>query len=93
MSMTTTVTGRNQITIPAGLVTELSLKPGPRIEWLPGDTPDEFRCRVLPDPAQLAKSLRGAGRRYLEPGSRHPITVLLEERESEDDADAGRAVP
>jgi len=80
--MTTTITGRNQITIPAALVAELSLTPGTRIEWLPGNAPDEFRCRVLHDAATLARNLRGAGRKYLKSGGQHPLKALLEERES-----------
>jgi AbrB family looped-hinge helix DNA binding protein len=82
--MTTTVTGRNQITIPAALVDRMGLKPGTRIEWLPGEESDEFVCRVVPDPAQLAAKLRGAGRVYLKTGARHPIDTLVEER-SEDE--------
>lgn len=83
-TMTTTITGRNQITIPAALVEQMELKPGTRIEWLPGDAADEFVCRVVPDPARLAAKLRGAGRVYLKAGSRHPIDALVAER-SEDE--------
>lgn len=82
--MTTTVTGRNQITIPAALVERLELKPGTRIEWLPGEEPGEFVCRVMPDPAVLAATLRGAGRPYLKRGSAHPIDVLIAERDEEE---------
>ena len=82
--MTTTVTGRNQITIPAALVERMELKPGTRIEWLPGGEPDEFVCRVVPDPARLAAQLRGAGRVYLKAGARHPIDALVAEREEDE---------
>jgi len=82
--MTTTITGRHQITIPAALVAELALKPGTRIEWLPGDAPDEFRCRVLPDIATVARTLRGAGKKYWKAGTPHPLKALLEERVAED---------
>jgi bifunctional DNA-binding transcriptional regulator/antitoxin component of YhaV-PrlF toxin-antitoxin module len=84
LAMTTTLTGRNQITIPAALAARFGLKAGARIEWIVGDAPDEFRCRVLPDTAMLARELRGAGRKYLKPGSKHPLTALLEERVSDD---------
>ena len=83
--MTTTLTGRNQITVPAALATKLGLKSGSRIEWMLGDSPDEFRCRVLPDPAKLSQDLLGAGRKYLRPGKKHPLTQLAEERVAEDE--------
>ena len=82
--MTTTITGRNQITVPAQLVAELGLLPGTRIEWLIGDEADEFRCRVVPDPARLAVELLGAGRKYLSPATQHPLDALAAERADED---------
>ncbi len=82
--MTTTVTGKNQITIPASLAAAYKLKPGSRIEWLTGDAPDEIRCRIVPDAATLAATLRGAGRRYLRKGCRHPLAALQAEREEDD---------
>ncbi len=81
--MTTTLTGKNQITIPAALSMRYRLKPGTRIEWHAGVEPDEIVCRVLPDPATIAVELRGAGRKHLQPG-KHPITTLMEERSSDD---------
>lgn len=82
--MTTTLTGRNQITLPAALVERLALKPGTRIEWLPGAHPDEFIGRVVPDPATLAAKLRGAGRAYLKPGIPHPMDALEAERQGDE---------
>jgi bifunctional DNA-binding transcriptional regulator/antitoxin component of YhaV-PrlF toxin-antitoxin module len=82
--MITTLTGRNQITIPASLAARFSLKPGSRIEWLPGEAPDEIRCRIVPDPARLAEELKGAGRKYLEPGKVHPLDQLAVDRVAEE---------
>jgi bifunctional DNA-binding transcriptional regulator/antitoxin component of YhaV-PrlF toxin-antitoxin module len=82
--MVTTLTGKNQITIPAALSAKLKLKRGTRLEWMATDAPDEIRCRILPDPAVLACELHGAGRRYLEAGKKHPLAALLEERGAED---------
>lgn len=82
--MTTTITGRNQITVPAQLVAKLGLLPGTRIEWLMGEEPDSFHCRVIPDPAKLAHSLLGAGRQYLRPTILHPLESLSNERADED---------
>jgi bifunctional DNA-binding transcriptional regulator/antitoxin component of YhaV-PrlF toxin-antitoxin module len=81
--MTTTLTGQNQITIPAKLAKRYSLKPGSRLEWKPGRSGDEIICRVLPEPALLASELRGAGKKYLKEGSRHPLEILEQERELE----------
>ena len=87
--MITTLTGKNQITIPAALSAKLKLKPGTRLEWMVADAPDEIRCRILPDPAVLAGELHGAGRRYLLAGKKHPLTALLEERGVEDSTRKG----
>ena len=82
--MTTTLTGKNQITIPAAFAAQYRLKPGTRIEWIAGTAPDEFHCRVVPDPATVARDLYGAGRRYLRPGAKNPITELIEQRVQDD---------
>lgn len=82
--MITTLTGRNQITIPASLAARFSLKPGSRIEWLPGEAADEIRCRIVPDPARLAEELEGAGRKYLRSGEPHPLDRLAKERVAEE---------
>ena len=81
--MTTTMTGHNQITVPAKLAKRFSLKPGSRFEWREGLVPDEIVCRILPDASQLEAELRGAGRKYLKAGVRHPLQALEEEREAE----------
>lgn len=82
--MTTTVTGKNQITIPASMAVAYKLKRGSRIEWLLGNAPDEIRCRIVPDSATLAATLRGAGRQHLRKGRRHPLVALQAEREEDD---------
>jgi bifunctional DNA-binding transcriptional regulator/antitoxin component of YhaV-PrlF toxin-antitoxin module len=81
--MTTTMTGHNQITIPAKLAKRFSLKPGSRFEWKEGRAPDEIICRILPDASQLAAELRGAGKKYLKAAALHPLQALEEEREVE----------
>jgi bifunctional DNA-binding transcriptional regulator/antitoxin component of YhaV-PrlF toxin-antitoxin module len=81
--MTTTLTGQNQITIPAKLAKLYSLKPGSRLEWKPGRCADEITCRVLPEPSRLARELRGAGKKYLTESMPHPLEVLELERERE----------
>ena len=83
-SMITTVTGKNQISIPAALAHELGLKPGSQIDWSKAVEPDQIICRVLPDPAAVAASLRGGGRKHLTTGKRHPLAALREERSAND---------
>jgi len=81
--MTTTLTGNNQITIPAKLAKRFSLKQGTRFEWKEGGAPDEIICRILPDAGRLAEELRGGGKKYLASAARHPLKALEEEREAE----------
>lgn len=77
--MITTVTGKNQITIPAAIANHIGLKSGSRIDWQLGPRADEIRCTVLPEPSVIAASLRGAGKRFLKPGQ-EPGAALLAER-------------
>ena len=81
--MTTSVTGKNQITIPAQLAARFALKPGSKIEWFPGPGPEEFRCVVLPDSGTVAQKLLGAGKKYLARAAIHPLAALEAERETE----------
>lgn len=81
--MITTVTGKNQITIPAAIANRIGLKNGSRIEWHLSSNPDEIRCILLPEPATLAANLRGAGKRFLKPGQ-DPGADLLAERADDD---------
>lgn len=81
--MITTVTGKNQITIPAAIANRIGLKSGSRIDWQMGSKPDEILCVVLPDPSVLAASLRGAGKRFVKPGQ-DPSAALLAERSADE---------
>lgn len=80
--MITTVTGKNQITIPTQVARKLGVRAGSKVDWqVIGDGP-EIRCVVLPDPASVAGSLRGAGRKFLKAGQ-NPIRDLIQERRKE----------
>jgi AbrB family looped-hinge helix DNA binding protein len=81
--MITTVTGKNQITIPAAIANRMGLKSGSRIDWQLSSNPDEIRCIVLPEPSMIAASLRGAGKRFLNPGQ-DPSADLLAERTADE---------
>lgn len=81
-SVTTTMTGKNQITLPAELVKELDLHPGVRIEWSIGRSGAIVGRRVA-SRSELAARLAGRGRQYLRPGS-DPIAELIRDRVRED---------
>jgi len=84
--MITTLTGKNQITIPAAFAARYQMQRGTRIEWIAGAVADEFQCRVVPDPATLARELYGAGRKYLPSATPDPIAELIAERAQDDAA-------
>ena len=81
--MITTITGKNQITLPAELVRALGLEPGMRLDWALG--PDRTLIATpKPSRAQLIDELMGSGRKYLRPGD-DPIADLIAERVAEDE--------
>ncbi len=77
--MITKVTGKNQVTIPAEIAQKAGLKPGSRLEWRLTDRRNILEVRVLPDPASLAETLRGKGKKYLK-GRGSPVDRLVGER-------------
>jgi AbrB family looped-hinge helix DNA binding protein len=80
--MITTVTGKNQITIPAELARELDISPGTKLDWNKGQA-GVLIVKIIPNHAELARRLAGRGRRYLREGS-VPIQDLVEDRARED---------
>jgi AbrB family looped-hinge helix DNA binding protein len=84
--MITTVTGKNQITIPAQLVKALDIQPGTRIDWSIGED-GILLARLLPHRGALARKVAGMGRNWVKPGT-NPITELIDER-NQDDVDEG----
>lgn len=62
--MITTITGKNQVTVPAALAKRANIRPGTRLDWELGDSADALIVRVLPDTATVASQLRGRGRKY-----------------------------
>ena len=80
--MITTVTGENQVTIPAELVHELGIKVGTRLEWSKSQN-GELRVRLLPGRGDLARRLAGIGQEWLSAGA-DPIDDLIRERIAED---------
>ena len=80
-SRITTVTQKNMITIPAEVGRHFGIKPGYRLDWQPVEGKDEILVRVIPDRAELARRLLGAGRRFSP--ERDAVAELIAERAEE----------
>jgi AbrB family looped-hinge helix DNA binding protein len=87
MAIRATVTGKNQITIPAVIVRELQLEPGMQLEFELGEE-RTILVRPVESRAEVARRLQGVLRPYLKPGE-DPVADLIRER-VEDDDDMGR---
>jgi bifunctional DNA-binding transcriptional regulator/antitoxin component of YhaV-PrlF toxin-antitoxin module len=79
--MTTTVTTKNMVSVPAELAKQFGIRPGYSFDWTPSNKPDEIMVRVVPDRAALSKRLMGAGAKFSP--SRSAVDELLREREEE----------
>lgn len=79
--MITTVTQEYTVNIPVEVARMLGIQPGWKLDWhaIPGT--DEIRVRVIPDQAELARRLLGAGRKYSP--ERNGVAELMAERETE----------
>jgi bifunctional DNA-binding transcriptional regulator/antitoxin component of YhaV-PrlF toxin-antitoxin module len=79
-SMITSVTGKNQVTLPAGLVRELGWKAGTRLDWERlGD--NALVARPLPSRSEIGLGVMGIAR--AKPGT-NPIADLQRRQEEED---------
>jgi AbrB family looped-hinge helix DNA binding protein len=83
--MITTVTGKNQITIPAKIATTAGIQPGVRIDWTLRDD-GVLMGRLLPSRGELARKVAGMGRAWLAPGD-DPVAELIAERTQDDSAE------
>jgi AbrB family looped-hinge helix DNA binding protein len=86
--MITTITGKNQVTLPAEIVKALGLTPGTQLDWSIG-ADRTLIATPQPKRAQRAASLYGAGRKYLRPDV-DPVADLIAERVQDDDAVTAR---
>ena len=81
--MITTVTGKNQVTVPAKLAAAEGIEPGTRFAWSFTEREHVLEVRVLKSVAEVAAELRGRGALYRNrTGS--AVDALLRERERED---------
>lgn len=84
--MITTVTGKNQVTVPAKLAAAEGIEPGTRFAWSFTEREHVLEVRVLKSVSEVAAELRGRGARYRNrPGS--AVDALLREREREEGED------
>lgn len=87
--MITTITGKNQVTLPAEIVKTLELTVGTQLDWQIGPN-RTLIATPRPTKATLAAALMGAGRKYLRPGS-DPVADLIAERVQDEDMEAAEA--
>ena len=85
----TTVTGKNQVTVPARLVASHRITSGSQLEWSETKDPSVLSVRILASPRALARSLLGAGRSHLRKGD-DPVAALIDERVQDDPAASPR---
>jgi bifunctional DNA-binding transcriptional regulator/antitoxin component of YhaV-PrlF toxin-antitoxin module len=81
--MTTTLTGKNQITVPAEITQKLGLTAGAQFDWAVGDQPNKITITIQPSRKQLLERVRELGRNYRKPGP-NSIADLVREREEDD---------
>jgi bifunctional DNA-binding transcriptional regulator/antitoxin component of YhaV-PrlF toxin-antitoxin module len=79
-AVTTTITGENQVTLPAELVRELGWTAGTRLDWQKLDG-NALVARPLPSRGELLRQVMGIAR--AKPGS-DPIADLQRMQEEED---------
>ena len=80
--MESTVTTKNMTSIPQAMARRFGIAPGWKLDWTPGNRPDEMVVKVIPDRAERGRRLLGRGKHY-SPG-RDSAADLSAEREAED---------
>ena len=85
--MITTITGKNQVTVPAAIAQRANIHLGTRLAWEQGESSDTIIVHVLPDTATMASELRGRGKSYRRGGS-SAVRNLVRER-ARDDSERG----
>lgn len=62
--MTSSLTGKNQVTIPVTISREMGLEVGSRLEWTIGREPGTILIRVQPSRQQKLARIRQIGKAY-----------------------------
>ncbi|MEO5926704.1 MAG: AbrB/MazE/SpoVT family DNA-binding domain-containing protein [Bryobacteraceae bacterium] len=78
--MTTTLTGKNQVTVPAEIAREFGLQPGSKLDWSKGKTPGTIVVKVQPSKRQMIERIKEIGRGFK---NRNLVEELIREREKE----------
>ena len=78
--MITTLTGKNQVTVPAELAREFGLEPGSKLDWSKGKTPGTIVIKVQPSIRQMLDRVQEIGRQFK---NRDMVAELIAEREKE----------
>ena len=81
--MTTTLTGKNQITVPAEITQKLGLAAGARFEWALGDQPNQITITIKPTRQQMLERIRELGRKAKRPGV-DGVAEFIKWREADD---------
>ena len=79
--MQTTLTGKNQVTVPAEIARQFDLHPGSKLDWTPGKQPGTILIRVQPSVRQMMKRAQELGSRIR---NRNLVEELVQSREQED---------
>jgi bifunctional DNA-binding transcriptional regulator/antitoxin component of YhaV-PrlF toxin-antitoxin module len=81
--MTTTLTGKNQITVPAEITSKLGLVVGAQFDWAVGDQPNKITITIKPTRKQLLQRVRQLGRKAKRPGV-DEVAEFVKWREADD---------
>jgi bifunctional DNA-binding transcriptional regulator/antitoxin component of YhaV-PrlF toxin-antitoxin module len=83
LTMQTTVTTKNMVTIPSEISRKMGITPGCRLQWQePQQGSDELVVRVIPTRQELARRLKGRGKAWAK--GRNVVSELIQERMAED---------
>ena len=82
--MTTVVTGKNQVTIPAEVARKLGIHRGSRVEWKVAAGRRQAILKIHPSRGELARTVLSLGRKYLKPGE-DGVAALIAERVRDDE--------
>ncbi len=83
MIITSTVTGKNQITIPATVAKKLGIEPGMKIQWQVDEEGNLATIQPVLTRGELARQLQGKWKHIFPPDS-DPIGDLIRQRVEED---------
>jgi len=78
--MTTTLTGKNQVTVPAEIARQFGLEPGSKLDWSAGKTPGTIVIQVQMSKRQMLDRVQEIGRTWK---NRNLVEELIKEREKD----------